>query len=672
VLPKGSGSVSDELVTSWEATVRRSSFVVASVFGLVSTGLLVGVSTDASATSEHSIARYMGERAPLATHAKASATADVPTPGDVLGSLEIKSPEAEAEENSPQGGSAVLNGKVRPPSAPSVPVTQSSSGVISRFEGSNHFDSRYSGNGNQFSGEPPDQGLCVSGTRVFEIVNSVVQVYTKSGVPLIAGNKAFPDGPSVGLTLNEFYGLPPAFVRPDGPFGPDMFDTACLYDPTTDRWFVTSASLDEDPTTGDFTGEGQVWLAVSETGDPLGAWRIWSIDTTNNGAHGSPNHHCSEDACFGDYPQIGMDANGFYITTNEFEFFGDEFNGAQLYALSKADLVAGVASPTMEVLENVRTTTYNDLAYTMQPVNALPADWATSHGGTMYFGMSGSPYTAGLASSIVLYALSHTASLNTDAPDLALAETGVSTQKYATPGFAQQENGPMPLLDCINTTSCIGVHYPDIKPPIVLDAGNSGKVYGAWLHDGDVYLTTGTPLQGTGAAWYNTNNGAWKPIKQRTGVAWFVLHPRRQGELTASLRGNGYVAVHNANLTYPSIVVGPTGAGAIGATLVGPDYYPSAAVARFKPGQAPASVQITGVGIGPNDGFTATGEGGYDPRWGDYGAATVTPDGTMWLASEYTASRCTVAEFTVDTTCGYERTFFANWSTHITGVQPLS
>jgi hypothetical protein len=651
--------------------VRRSSFAVVFVVGLVSTGALVGASTQASATSGHSIARYQGERGPLVTHAKTSGGSALPKLGSAVGSLEIKSHEVEAEENAPQGGSNVLHGRLRPPWAPSVPAFQSSNGVTSSFEGSNHFDSRYSGNGNQFSGEPPDQGLCVSSTRVFEVVNSVVQVYTKSGAPLIAGHKAFPDGPSVGLTLNEFYGLPPSFVRPDGPFGPDMFDPSCLYDPTTERWFVTSASLDEDPTTGDFTGEGQVWLAVSKTRDPLGGWRIWSIDTTNNGAHGSPNHHCLEDACFGDYPQIGMDANGFYITTNEFEFFGDAFNGAQLYALSKADLVAGDSAPMMQVLENVPTTTYNDLAYTMQPVNALPADWATSHGGTMYFGMSGSPYTSGLADSIALYALSHTSSLNSYAPDLSLSETSVRTQKYATPGFAQQKNGPMPLLDCINTTSCIGVHYPNIKAPIVLDAGNSGKVYGAWLHDGDVYLTTGTPLQGTGAARYNTNNGNWKPIKQRTGVAWFRLHPTKTGSLSASLRGNGYVAVHNANLTYPSIVVGPTGAGAIGATLVGPNFYPSAAVARFTSGHAPTTVQITGAGVGPNDGFTATGEGGYDPRWGDYGAATVTPNGTMWLASEYIASRCTDAEFAADTTCGYRRAFYANWSTHITGVTPL-
>ena len=654
-----------------------STLVVACVIGLASAGVAVGVTTEASsATSGHSIARYVGERPALPTHAKASvapSAAQAPTPADLLGSTnEIKSPEVEARENSPQGGSAVLNGNVRPPSAASVPVTQNANGVVSSFEGSNHFDSRFSGNGNQFSGEPPDQGLCVSPTHVFEIVNSVVQVYTKSGVPLIEGNKAFPQGPSVGLTLNEFYNLPPAIVRPNGPFGPNMFDTSCLYDATTNRWFVTSANLDEDPVTGDFTGANQVWIAVSETGDPLGAWRIWSIDTTNNGLNGTPDHGCLDAACFGDYPQIGMDANGFYITTNEFEFFGDGFNGAQVYALSKADLVAGVASPTMQTFENVRTATYNDVAFTMQPVNALPADWSTAKGGTMYFGMSGSPFTTALANSIVLYALSNTSSLNTSTPQLSLSEAGVTTQQYATPGFAQQQNGPMPLLDCINSFACNGTRQPNIKAPIVLDAGNSGKVYGAWLHNGDVYLTTGTPLTGSGAAWYNTNNGAWKAIKQRTGVAWFVLHPTQTGALSASLRGNGYVAVEGANLTYPSIVVGPTGAGAIGATLTGPSFFPSAAVARFKPGQAPTSVQITGAGVGPNDGFTATSEGGYDPRWGDYGAATVTQDGTMWFASEWTASSCTDAEFAVDNTCGFRRTFFANWSTHITGVNPQS
>jgi hypothetical protein len=651
--------------------MRRTSILALTCVAAVLAGSAASVSAVAAPPSERSPVAFVHDRPPLPVRTTSAGTAQPPGVGDVTGGLELKSPEVEARQNSPQGGSSVLNGKVRPPSASSVPVTQNPAGVVARFEGLNHFDSRYSGGGNAFSGEPPDQGLCVGGNYVFEIVNSVVQVYTKSGTPLITGDKVFPDGPSVGLTLNEFYGLPPSFVRPAGPFGPFMFDTSCLYDPSSQRWFVTSANLDQDPVTGAFTGANQVWLAVSTSADPLGSWRIWTIDTSNNGQNGTPDHGCPGGYCFGDYPQIGMDAHGFYITTNEFEFFGDGFNGAQLYALSKDDLVAGV-DPTMQMFENVPTSTYGDVAYTMQPVNALPADWATTAGGSMYFGMSGSAYTTGLARSIVLYGLSNTGSLDTDTPDLALDETSVPTQPYATPGFAQQQNGPMPLLACVNSRACIGTQYPNIKAPIVLDAGNSGKVYGAWLHEGDVYLTTGTPLTGSGAAWYNTNNGAWKAIKQRTGVAWFVLRPATSaGSLGASLLDDGYLAVAGANLTYPSIVVGPTGAGAIGATLVGPTYFPSAAVARFAPGQAPTAVQITGQGVGPNDGFTATGEGGYDPRWGDYGAATVTPDGTMWLASEYTPSRCTVAEFDLDTTCGYTRTFYANWSTHITAVAPV-
>jgi hypothetical protein len=647
--------------------MRRSRvLVVAAVVGLAVSGVVSTTASAATSSSHRSVVTYQGGRGALPTAGTKQAAA--PSSGAIDFTTEVKATEVEARQNSPQGGSNVLNGKVRPPSATSVPVTQNSSGVVSAFEGSNHFDSRYSGGGNQFSGEPPDQGMCVNSDYVFEIVNSVVQVFTKDGTPLITGDQAFPDGPKVGLTLNEFYELPPTFVRPSGPFGPNLFDTSCLYDHATNRWFVTSANLDQDPATGDFTGQNQVWIAVSKSSDPMGGWNIWSVDTTNDGQNGTPNHGCTGGPCFGDYPQIGMDANGFYITTNEFEWLGDGFNGAQVYAISKNDLVAGAAAPTTQVFENVPTSTYNDVAYTMQPVNALPADWDSSHGGTMYFGMSGSAYTSGLARSIVLYSLSNTSSLNSGSPDLTLNETSTATQAYATPGFAQQESGPMPFLACVNSVACIGERFPQQKAPLVLDAGNSGKVYGAWLHDGDVYLTTGTPLTGSGAAWYSTNNGGWKPIKQRTGVAWFVLHPSDAG---TGLVNNGYVAVQGANLTYPSIVVGPTGAGAIGATLTGPTYYPSAAVARFAPGGAPGRVQVTGLGVGPNDGFTATGYGDYDPRWGDYGAGTVEPDGTMWFASEYIAQRCTVAEWTADTTCGYTRTFLANWSTHITGIEPL-
>jgi hypothetical protein len=653
--------------------VRRSRLLVVAASSAVLLAGVTQVSTATAATSHRVSAspiHYVGQRAALTAPA-ASATAKPPSRSAAPDlASEIKNSEVGSDEAAPQGGAAVGAGTVGAPEVGSARVSRSTAGVVSAFEGSNHFDSRYSGAGNQFSGEPPDQGMCVGPRSVFEIVNSVVQVYTKSGQPMITGTRAFPDSPKVGLTINEFYGRTPEFVRPDGPYGGFMFDTSCLYDPSTQRWFVTSASLDQDPVTGDFTGPGQVWLAVSDGADPLGAWSIWSIDTTNNGTNGTPDHHCDGGYCFGDYPQIGMDANGFYLTTNEFEMFADGYNGGQLYALSKSDLVAGTMHPTMQLFENVATQTYQDVSYSLQPVNALPADWDTSHGGSMYFGMSGSPYADALARSIVLYGLHNTASLNGSHPNLTLHDTSVRTKAYAVPGYARQKNGPMPFLNCANTPACIGAALPRIKSPSVLDGGTGGKVTGAWLHDGAVYLVAGTALAGTGAATYDDTNGSWHPLHQRIGVIWFALRPGSGSTLTATRVANGYLAVNNANLTYPTIVVGPTGAGAIGATLTGPGYYPSAAVARFAPGRSPWQVQITGRGAGPQDGFTPTALGGYRPRWGDYGAAAVTPDGTMWLANEYIAARCGNAEYSVDSTCGYTRTALANWSTHITGVSP--
>ena len=110
--------------------MRPSSLVFACVLGLASTGAAVGVTTDAavgvtahaSATSSHSIAKYVGERGPLATKTKTLSGAS-PKAGEV-DSDEIKSPEVEARENSPQGGSRVLNGKVRPPSSGRCPSPQ--------------------------------------------------------------------------------------------------------------------------------------------------------------------------------------------------------------------------------------------------------------------------------------------------------------------------------------------------------------------------------------------------------------------------------------------------------------------------------------------------------------------------------------------------------------------
>ena len=63
------------------------------------------------------------------------------------------------------------------------------------------------------------------------------------------------------------------------------------------------------------------------------------------------------------------------------------------------------------------------------------------------------------------------------------------------------------------------------------------------------------------------------------------------------------------------------------------------------------------------------GEGGFRPRWGDYATATIDPaTGSIWLANEYIGQRCGLNEWLLDSTCGFTRSLFANWSTRITEI----
>ena len=76
-------------------------------------------------------------------------------------------------------------------------------------------------------------------------------------------------------------------------------------------------------------------IAVSQTGDPTGAFNLYDIDVSHDGSD-FVAHDCP---CLGDQPLIGADVNGFYISTNSFGV--TSFEGAQIYVLSKKALAAG-------------------------------------------------------------------------------------------------------------------------------------------------------------------------------------------------------------------------------------------------------------------------------------------------------------------------------------------
>jgi hypothetical protein len=168
------------------------------------------------------------------------------------------------------------------------------------------------------------------------------------------------------------------------------------------------------------------------------------------------------------------------------------------------------------------------------------------------------------------------------------------------------------------------------------------------------------------------------PRERLAGVAWFIVKPsapsRPRDTLTASLFNQGYLAVSGNNLTYPALAVLPSGNGAMAFTLVGEDYYPSAAYTLFDATKGPGNVRVSEEGTAPSDGFTSYKAFVGDPprtRWGDYGAA-VTDGKNIWIASEYIQQGpCPLAIYTTSNfNCGMTRTSLANWATRISKLRP--
>jgi hypothetical protein len=58
------------------------------------------------------------------------------------------------------------------------------------FTGLTHLEERTARNGNQFSTEPPDQGLAVGNGFVLEGVNSALNVYDTNGIQLLVNRVA--------------------------------------------------------------------------------------------------------------------------------------------------------------------------------------------------------------------------------------------------------------------------------------------------------------------------------------------------------------------------------------------------------------------------------------------------------------------------------------------------
>jgi len=573
---------------------------------------------------------------------------------------------AQIHPNAQVDRSNALHQSSMSPSVRGSTATGSGTGLLRSFNGINHRDQRLANGGNQFSLEPPDQGLCVGNGFILETVNDALAVYNANGNILKAVT-----------ALNAFYNYPPAINRTTGVRGPFITDPSCYFDKPTQRWFHIVLTIEVDPSTGAFLGPNHIDIAVSKTASPLGNWVIYSLPVQDDGTQGTPDHKCqgavTTGPCLGDYPHLGADANGFYVTTNEYGLFapGLGFHAAQIYAFSKLALAAN--SSTISV---VQFDTINSVGqpgglpvnpgFTVWPSTSPDSNYATYLNGTEYFMSSDAAPEAngnGASHDLVVWTLANTASLNTASPAPLLSNVVLTVNPYSIPALADQKKGNTPLITCLNTPSCstlvAGTVNPFTEVPGRLDVNDTrmqqvtyanGKLWGA--------LDTSVTVN-------NVNEA---------GIEWFVVNP-----VASRVIKQGYLGGNNANLTYPAVGVTAGGKGVMAFTLVGPNNFPSAAYALIDAQNGVGSIHIAAAGLGPQDGFTETkifsptGNSVPRPRWGDYGAA-VPIGNTVWIASEYIGQTCTYRQFITNTpasplfSCNKTRTALANWGTRISQV----
>jgi hypothetical protein len=165
----------------------------------------------------------------------------------------------------------------------------------------------FQGQANSGGYTPPDPVGDVGPNHYIAMANVRFQIFDKAGTSLY--------GPANNNTLWAGFG--------GACQNENMGDPIVLYDQIADRWMLTQ-----------FTANGPTYyncVAVSATADPLGTWYRWAVSTGSN---------------FPDYPKYGIWTDGYYITTREFAG-GATYTGVGVYALERADIVAGNPTPTI-------------------------------------------------------------------------------------------------------------------------------------------------------------------------------------------------------------------------------------------------------------------------------------------------------------------------------------
>jgi hypothetical protein len=144
---------------------------------------------------------------------------------------------------------------------------------------------------------PPDTTLAAGPTYIFEAVNLAGRISTKTGSTVST------------FSLFNFFNLPTST---------ELTDPRVLFDPSSQRWFVVTTTVNKSGTPGGWN------LAVSASSDPTGTFYLYQFSTGNS---------------FPDFPKMGVNYDKVVLSGDMFS--GNKFLGTEFVVLNKNQLING-------------------------------------------------------------------------------------------------------------------------------------------------------------------------------------------------------------------------------------------------------------------------------------------------------------------------------------------
>jgi uncharacterized protein (TIGR03437 family) len=409
---------------------------------------------------------------------------------------------------------------------------------------------------------PPDTEGAVSPQHVVTMLNSQVLIQSRTG----AVRDNYP------ITLNSFWSP----LSPDAPFT-DTFDPRILYDAAADRWIACASVSPQTP-------QAALLLAVSQTGDPGGAWNYFQTNFNDAGTS-------TRQAVWGDYPELGFNANWVVVSVNIFRGSSGNYQNTNLYVFQKSDLYQN-GTGTHVTFSDSRGELTPVLDFDKQPDTLyLLQAFATGFGPAGSAAIRISKLQGPVGSETFNGGNGGLISINDPWSDSGSGDTDFGPQLGST---VKIDTGDSRLLNCLM---------------------RGGKIWCAHT----IFLPYGAPA--------------------RASAQWFEIDPVSSPPQVVQ-RGRIDDPTNTYFYAYPTIAVNQNNDALIGYTRLSSNDYASAEFS-FRTDKDPPNTMQPDVmfkrGEAP---YVAVGSTSNNNRWGDYSATLVDPADNLgfWTLQEYAAT----------------------------------